>query len=61
MRISNKVGGKEGRVDKGQNVRICELCSNSVTQTEQAVPADAGGSLFTAAKESSTFALKCSS
>jgi len=30
MRISNKVGGKEGRVDEGQTARICELCSNSV-------------------------------
>jgi len=31
MRISNKVGGKEGRDDEGQTVHICELCSNSVT------------------------------
>jgi len=31
MRISNKVGGKEGRVDKGQTAHICELCSNSVS------------------------------
>jgi len=30
MRIGNKVGCKEGRVDKGQTVYICELCSYSV-------------------------------
>jgi len=30
MRISNKVSGKEGRVDEGQTAHICELCSDSV-------------------------------
>jgi len=32
MRISNKVGGKEGADDKGQTAHICKLCSNSVSK-----------------------------
>jgi len=30
MRLSNKVGGKEGRDNKGQTAHICKLCLNSV-------------------------------
>jgi len=35
MRISNKVGGKEGRVDDRQTVCMCDFYSDSVIGSEK--------------------------
>jgi len=42
MRIGNKVGGKEGRVDEGQTACMCELCLNSVKGHVFSMKKDAG-------------------